>query len=261
MKHVVTGGETPRDVTKKYTGSTNRVSELVEANPDWPKVVAAGAVGNPVTFDPYFWRDGIQINLPNSWSNGGSVGRPHRGMVGLDADIGKLEEKDTTVTSSGTCNITPLHEAKPYYFLVKAGDDPGLIAKRWLGGDTTGKGALTTWSLFRVNYDKPGGLVAVDSYGNCNFKYFNANDIIKIPASWPAPPTSLEDRLVNIDGSVYVPSGNEVEPVVPGGESMERVNWSGYSESSGWVWPVLIVGVAALGGVLLVGATKKGSNK
>lgn len=256
MKHVVSGGETPRDVTMKYTGSGERVSELVEANPDWPKVVAAGMVGQPVTFDPYFWRDGVNVNIPESWSGGGSVGAPKLTPRRVNpGTVGATGVRDCTG------DIIPMNEKKPYYFLVKDGDWPDKIAKTWLGGSTTGTGPLTTRSLLRVNYDKAGGFVTDTEGKNCNFAYFNNGDIIKIPAVWPAPPKAYEDRLVNADGSKYVPKGDEVEPVTPGDDGIDRINWFGDSGAGGWVWPVLIVGAAALGGVLLVGASKKGSKR
>lgn len=399
-RHVVTGGETPRDITMRYTGSTNRVSELVEANPEWPKVVAAGAVGKPVTFDPTFWRPGVQVNIPESWGGAGAVGAPnfmprvsnmnvrrptanlrvpsspnwnipqastswdarhpqwngsniaywsqrifafiqHEGMCTAyaeshvmtlvlnflrgyrnvsdftneasdprisyssnmtgptftitpninmwfaqqkDADIaykaalavGKMcrgaggflgRPASGMVGEDGTgrrvCSVQPMHDKKPYYFLVKEGDWPDAIAQEWLGGSTYGTGALTTTSLLRVNYDKPGGFLTDTEGNNCNFRYFNSGDIIKIPAAWPAPPKSLEDRIVNKDGSKYVPDPNAppVEPDTPGDPNIPRVNWMDDASSSGWLWPVLIVGAAALGGVVLVGATKKGGKR
>ena len=245
--YVVTGGETPRDVTQKFTGSTNRVSELVASNPEWPRVVAAGTVGSPVTFDPTFWRDGVQVNIPEAWASNGSVGHPYGGTVSAGG------------TGQRACTVSPINEVKPYYLKVPNGHYAELIAKNWLGNAWSyGTGPHTTRFLLRANYDKVGGWLTDTEGHNCAPVQWNTGDIIKIPAVWPAPPTMYEKYIVNADGTKYEPTGNEVvEPDVPGDDGIDRINWFGDSESSGWVWPGLIVGAAALGGVLLVGATKK----
>ena len=151
--------------------------------------------------------------------------------------------------------------AKPYYLKVLSGDYPEKNAKEWLGGAwTSGKGPLTTAQLLRANYDKAGGFVERGPYQNCEPKYWNAGDIIKIPANWPAPPQSLVDdgRIVNADGTIYTPDGTSPdEPKVGGDTGTDRVNWTGDGEGGGLVLFVLAAAAAVGGGILLYNANKK----
>lgn len=173
-----------------------------------------------------------------------------RGTVGVEpldpGDTGQYGEREGDTVTSGGCTVTVMTNVKPYYYKVQAGDNPDKIAKTWLGGAwTTGYGPQTTMSLLQANHDKAGGFKKY-SYG-CNFKYFNAGDIIKIPAAWPAPPTVYSDYIVNIDGSRYVPKGDEKEPDVPGANG-DRVNWFG-DDSGVLTW--VLVGGAAIAAVVI----------
>lgn len=275
MKHVVSGGEKPADICKRYTGSDSRgrVTELVDANlENVLTYVASGTVGSPRIFDENAWHDGIELELPESWCASGQVGapygqkrvapygqkrvRPMSGMVGQETEMRQAGYGTRVPDSSGSvCNITPLTDVKEYRFLVRAGQYPDAIAREWLGSLYTGgvQNPMTTRYLLRANYDKAGGFVMRGA--NCEPQYWNEGDLVKIPKAWPDPPDSLIDQIRNTDGSKYEPGdgtgGGE------GGEGIDQVKWFGEDSSSSAVWIALAVGAAALGGVLLVGAAKK----
>lgn len=160
------------------------------------------------------------------------------------------------------CSVDPDNDVKPYYFKVGAGEYPERIAKEWLGSAWSyGTGPHTTRALLRANHDKAGGFIKRGQNQNCEARYWNQGDIVKVPASWPAPPEKWADKIVNKDGTRYEPTGGEDEPDVPGADDIDRVNWFGDDASSTAVWAVLIIAAAGLGGALLMSASKKKGGK
>lgn len=155
------------------------------------------------------------------------------------------------------CSVGAITDVMPYYYKVQAGDSsPEHVAKTWLGSAwSVGTGPHTTRALLKANHDKSGGFIEY-SYG-CNFKYFNPGDIIKIPASWPPPPKVYEKWIVNIDGTTYVPKGDEPKNDVPGADGTDRVNWFGGGAGSNTMLMVLAAALAVGGGIILHNSMKK----
>lgn len=226
-----------------YTGSDtrSRVAELVEANPGYPMVRASGHVGTPKTFDPEYWLPGLNVNLPPSWS--GQVGQE-------DQDIGKQEEAEGGYSE---CSNGVISDVKEYRYELQADDSAGLgaLAVKW------GLPSRRWLEISKANSDIPHKL-----YGQVcepdRTKLWEGR-LLKIPKTWPDPPESLWSRLKNPDGTPYTPGGG-TGGGGGGGEGTDGIDpakWYGTDGGGSYIWPILIIGAAVLGGVVLVGASKK----
>ncbi len=252
--HVVTGNQTPRDISEQYTGSPERVSELVAANPEWAQVRAAGVVGNPVTFDPSFWRDGVHVKIPESWNGAGDVGQPAPGTVGQDPALDEgLVDEDEILAGGGTCSNGVISNVKEYRYELQEDDYAGLgaLAEKW------GLPARKWLEMSKANHNIPHKKYGAGVCEPDRTKLW-AGRLLKVPMSWPDPPESLWDRLKNPDSTPYTPGGGDGPgPGGEGGEGIDPAKWYGTDGEGGWIWPLLIVAGAGLAGAIVVGASKK----
>jgi hypothetical protein len=172
------------------------------------------------------------------------------GLAGPEEDIGKKEEMEgggAGYSGSGTCNLAPMDEVKPYEFLVEYGDTLTSIAKHWLGKENvTGTTLYTARMLQRANVYR--------LYSDCStVKKMQ----IRIPAKWPACPADWADRRVNPDGTAWTDAEPPAPGDVPGGsEGIDRVNVSEDGDSSTLLL-VLAAAAAIGGGILLYNSQKK----
>jgi hypothetical protein len=255
--YIVKNGETPCDVTRRFTGGSGRLSELVAANPTIPKVkvTVSGSVGAPpvVTFDPQHWGENVVVRIPEQWEGNGQVGASkYAESVSLTEG---LEDEDAAANSECDAGST-ISNIKEYRYEIQEDDGMGLaaITEKW------GLPARKWLELAGANRQIPGKYYGSGTTRHCEPDRTKlwAGRLLKVPQIWPDPPEALWPRLKNADGTPYTPGGGGGGG--EGGEGTEGIDpakWYGTDGGGSWIWPVLAVGVFALGGVILVGATKK----
>lgn len=263
VTHLIKKNETPQDVSYEYTGSKTRVHELAEANPG--RIRAMKTHDGRRAIDPVSWREGSRINLPSDWTGGVKTSSSTNDSAGTGA-VGQVTPEDEFATGTGErlieeaedqaaaqgtgCPPGTISAVKPYRCLVVEGDWPDKVARDWLGNGPAYYGKRTLELLGANPQTKPKW-----SGTSCEATSFWPGMKLKIPANWPAPPQSFYDqgRIVKDDGTTYVPpsGGGPVEPDVPGGDGIDRVDWTTGGSSGDGLGIMGVLGIAAAGAAAL----------
>lgn len=195
--YVVKKDDNPYSIAKDLTGDGNRWRELVKANPHKSVQTTGTQKGN---FK--FLNVGEKLKLPASWASSSEAPETMPGVTKGPAKVAPplLAEPPKTVS-------TPPAPQYMTTYTVKSGDNPYGITGRLLGYDQAGR----KWKeLVKENDRRYGGDKTVDVKTG-NFKYLNAGDVLKIPASWQVPVTKVagwHEDLVDFS-SVPVVSGSD----------------------------------------------------
>lgn len=199
FEYVIQRGDSLGQIAKKFTGNKDRWIEMLEVNPQIPRM--RNQWGQK-TFVPQRFQVGMRVFLPYGWIAGrgvvmgpeGTVSGAASGTVG-----GALEGQK--------CTVSPVTYHPTARYEVQGSEGPADIAIKF------GRKNTEFHDLMGANSERPAGFV-YNAWDQCVIAdwYKIGGDLIRIPKKWldVAPeffPKDVLPYLKDVNGNPWTPPG------------------------------------------------------